>query len=161
MDPNTRAMVTKPIYNNITFHRVIKNFMVQTGDPTATGSHDCGFTIKDEFVPSLQFDQPFLLGMANIGAPNSGACQFFITVVPTPWLNNKHTIFGKVVEGQDIVTQIDNAPTGPGDKPNPTIKLISVTIKREGPPPAGAATTAPAKKATTTAPKTTAPVKKQ
>ena len=160
MDPNTKAMVTKSIYNNITFHRVIKNFMVQTGDPTATGSHDCGFTIKDEFVPSLQFDQPFLLGMANIGAPNSGACQFFITVVPTPWLNNKHTIFGKVVEGQDIVTQIDNAPTGPGDKPNPAIKLISVTIKREGPPPAGAATTSPAKKATTTAPKTTAPVKK-
>ena len=155
-DPKTNAMAAKPIYNNITFHRVIKGFMIQTGDPTATGSHDCGFTIKDEFVPSLRFDQAFMLGMANIGEPNTGACQFFVTAAPTPWLNNKHTIFGRVVEGQDIVTRIDNVPTGAGDKPVTPVKLISVTIKREGPAPASAT---PAKKAAPATKSTAAPKK--
>ena len=156
-DPKTNAMAAKPMYNNITFHRVIKNFMIQTGDPTATGSHDCGFTIKDEIVPSLKFDQPGRLGMANIGSPNTGACQFFVTAVPYPSLNGGYTVFGQVVEGQDIVTKIDNVPTDRNDKPLTPVKLISVTIKREGPPPAAAT---PAKK---TAPvtKSTAAPKKQ
>src|SRR5262252_876728 len=103
-DPNTGAMVAKPLYNNITFHRVIPNFMIQTGDPTATGAHDCGFTIKDEIVPSLKFDRPGRLAMANRSAPNTGGCQFFITEVPYPSLDpptGNYTIFGQVVEGQD------------------------------------------------------------
>ena len=157
-DPNTKAMVSKPLYNNITFHRVIRNFMIQTGDPTATGSHECGVTIKDEIVPSLKFDQPGRLGMANIGSPNTGGCQFFVTAVPYPSLNGGYTVFGQVVEGQDIVNKIDNAPTGANDKPNPAIKLVSVVIKREGPAPAAAA---PVKKSTAPATKsTTAPAKK-
>jgi peptidyl-prolyl cis-trans isomerase A (cyclophilin A) len=162
-DPNTKAMVAKPLYNNVTFHRVIKNFMIQTGDPTATGSHDCGFTIKDEIVPSLKFDQPGRLGMANVGAPNTGGCQFFVTAVPYPSLNGGYTVFGQVVEGQDIVDKIDNVPTNPrDDKPVTPVKVITLVIKREGPAPA---TATPAKKSTSAtksaAPKTTAPAKKQ
>jgi peptidyl-prolyl cis-trans isomerase A (cyclophilin A) len=146
-DPGTKQMVNKPLYNGITFHRVIKDFMIQTGDPTGVGTHECGVTIKDEFVPSLTFDQPGILGMANVGEPNTGGCQFFVTAAPTPWLNNKHTIFGKVVEGLDVVKNIDNVRTGAADKPVTPVKLVSVTIKREGPAPA---TAAPAKKSTTT-----------
>jgi cyclophilin family peptidyl-prolyl cis-trans isomerase len=152
-DPKTGAMVAKPLYNNITFHRVIKNFMIQTGDPTATGSHDCGFTIKDEIVPSLKFDQPGRLGMANIGSPNTGGCQFFVTTVPYPSLNGGYTVFGQVVDGQDIVNKIDSVPTNRDDKPITPVKLVSVTIKRVGPPPASAT---PAKKSAA-APKTAAP----
>ena len=97
-DPKTGAMAAKPLYNGITFHRVIPNFMIQTGDPTGTGSHDCGFTIKDEIVPSLKFDQPGRLGMANVGSPNTGGCQFFITEVPYHSLNGGYTVFGHVNE---------------------------------------------------------------
>ena len=154
-DPNTKAMVTKPLYNGVTFHRVIKKFMIQTGDPTGSGSHECGVTIKDEIVPALKFDQPGRLGMANIGAPNTGGCQFFVTTVPYPSLNGGYTVFGQVVEGQDIVDKIDNVPTNPrDDKPITPVKLVSVTIKREGPAPAAPA---PVKKA---APKTGTPTKK-
>ena len=134
-DPKSNAMTAKPLYNGITFHRVIPNFMIQTGDPTGTGSHDCGFTIKDEIVPTLKFDQPGILGMANVGAPNTGGCQFFITEVPYPSLNGGYTVFGKVVEGQDIVTKIAHVPTT-GEKPTTPVKLVTVVIKREGPPPA-------------------------
>jgi len=140
------VMVTKPLYNGVTFHRVIPNFMIQTGDPTGTGAGDCGFTIKDEIVPSLKFDQPGRLGMANIGAPNTGGCQFFITEVAYPSLNGGYTVFGQVVEGQDIVGKIARVPRNGQDKPNTPVKLVTVTIKREGPPPAPAA--APAKKST-------------
>lgn len=145
-DPKTNAMVAKPLYNGVTFHRVIPNFMIQTGDPTGTGSHDCGFTIKDEIVPTLKFDQPGRLGMANIGAPNTGGCQFFITEVPYPSLNGGYTVFGQVVEGQDIVNKIAHVPRNGQDKPNTPVKLVTVVIKREGPPPAPAT---PAKKSTT------------
>ena len=141
-DPNTGAMVAKPLYRNITFHRVIPNFMIQTGDPTGRGDHDCGFKIKDEIVPSLKFDQPGRLGMANIGAPNTGGCQFFITEVPYPSLNGGYTLFGQVVDGQEIVGKIARVPRDANDKPRTPVKLISITIKREGPPPA-----APPKKA--------------
>ena len=135
------ATVTKPLYNNITFHRVIPNFMIQTGDPTATGAHDCGFTIKDEIVPSLKFDRPGRLGMANIGRPNTGGCQFFITEVPYPSLDppqGAYTIFGQVVQGQEIVGKIARVPRDGEDKPRTPVKLISVTIKRIGPEPAPA-----------------------
>ena len=149
-DPNSGAMVAKPLYNNITFHRVIPNFMIQTGDPTATGSHDCGFTIKDEIVPGLKYDRPGRLGMANIGRPNTGGCQFFITEVPYPGLdppNGGYTIFGQVVDGQDLVGKIARVPRDTSDKPRTPVRLVSVTIKRVGPEPAGKATPkkAPAK----------------
>jgi len=137
-DPKTNAMVAKPLYNGVTFHRVIPKFMIQTGDPTGTGSHDCGFTIKDEVVPTLKFDRPGRLGMANVGSPHTGACQFFITQVPYPSLdppNGNYTIFGQVVEGQDVVDKIEAVPTR-AEKPLTPVRLISVTIKREGPPPA-------------------------
>ena len=146
-------MVSQKLFNNITFHRVIPNFMIQTGDPTATGSGDCGFTIKDEIVPSLKFDQPGRLGMANVGSPNTGGCQFFITEVPYPSLNGGYTVFGQVVDGQDVVGKISHVPRNGQDKPNTPVKLVSVTIKRVGPPPA-----TPAKKsAPGTAPKKAAP----
>jgi len=143
-DPKTGAMVAKPLYDNITFHRVIPGFMIQTGDPTATGSHDCGITIKDEILPGLKYDRPGRLGMANIGRPNSGGCQFFITEVPYPGLNpapgnSGYTIFGQVVDGQDLVGKIARVPRDGNDKPRAPVRLISVTIKREGPEPAAAA----------------------
>jgi cyclophilin family peptidyl-prolyl cis-trans isomerase len=145
-------MVAKPLYNNITFHRVIPNFMIQTGDPIGTGSHDCGFTIPDEIVPTLKFNGPGKLGMANIGSPHTGACQFFITEVAYPSLDGPthYTLFGQVVEGMDVVTKIANVPRDAQDKPRTPVKLVTVTIKREGPPPAPAPTT-PVKKATTPA----------
>jgi peptidyl-prolyl cis-trans isomerase A (cyclophilin A) len=143
------VLAAKPLYNGVTFHRVIPNFMIQTGDPTGTGSGDCGFTIKDEIVPSLKFDQPGRLGMANIGAPNTGGCQFFITEVPYPSLNGGYTVFGQVVEGQEVVSKIAHVPKNGQDKPNTPVKLVTVVIKREGPPPAPATPAAPAKKSTT------------
>jgi peptidyl-prolyl cis-trans isomerase A (cyclophilin A) len=145
------VMVTRPLYNNITFHRVIPNFMIQAGDPTGTSSGDCGITIKDEIVPTLKFDRPGRLAMANTGSPNTGGCQFFITEVPTPQLdpapgNSGYTIFGQVVDGQDLVPKIARVPTR-SEKPITPVRLISVTIKRVGPDPnAGAAKKAPAKK---------------
>ncbi|SRR5579883_3189324 len=152
-DPNTGAMVTKPLYNNITFHRVIPNFMIQTGDPTATGSHDCGIRMRDEIVPSLKFDRPGRIGIANIGRPNSGGCQFFITEVPYPSLdpapgNSGYTIIGQVIEGQEVVGKIARVPRDANDKPRTPVKLVSVTIKRVGPEPArpAAAKKTPAKK---------------
>jgi len=160
-DPKTNAMVAKPLYNGVTFHRVIPRFMIQTGDPTATGAHDCGFTIKDEVVPTLKFDRPGRLGMANIGSPHTGACQFFITQVPYPSLDppaGNYTIFGQVVEGQDVVDKIEAVPTGANNKPVTPVRLLSVTIKREGPPPAAPAA-APKKAPPTGTPATTTPKK--
>src|SRR5579885_2522013 len=152
-DPNTGKMVAKPLYNNITFHRVIPNFMIQTGDPTATGSHDCGIRMRDEIVPSLKFDRPGRIGIANIGRPNSGGCQFFITEVPYPSLdpapgNSGYTIIGQVIEGQEVVGKIARVPRDANDKPRTPVKLVSVTIKRVGPEPArpAAAKKTPAKK---------------
>jgi cyclophilin family peptidyl-prolyl cis-trans isomerase len=81
-------MVRRPLYNGVTFHRVIPGFMLQTGDPTGTGAYDAGFTVPDEFTSSLRYDRPGRLGVANIGQKNTGSCQFFITEVPTPHLNN-------------------------------------------------------------------------
>ena len=137
-DPKTGAMVKRPLYPGTIFHRVIPGFMIQGGDPLGTGMGDPGFTIPDEFVPSLKFDVPGRLAMANIGQPHTGGSQFFITEVPTPHLNGKHTIFGQVIEGQDLVTKITHVPTK-ADKPLTPIKIVSIAIKREGPPPAPAA----------------------
>ncbi len=145
-DPKTNQMVRRPFYNGVTFHRVIPDFMIQTGDPTGSGAYDPGFTIRDEFHPSLKFDRPGRLGMANTGEKNPGNCQFFITEVPTPHLNNLHAIFGQVTEGMDVVHKIARVPTGANNKPRTAVVIKRVVIEREGPAPPNAPE-APAKKA--------------
>ena len=133
-DPKAGTMVKRPLYDNITFHRVVPGEMIQSGDPTGTGSHNCGFTIPDEALPGLRFDSAGKLAMANAGAPDSGGCQFFITTSPRRVWDGKYTIFGLVVEGQDVVSKINHAPVR-GDKPVDPVKLIGVTIQRIGPEP--------------------------
>lgn len=119
-------------YNGIIFHRVIENFMIQGGDPTGTGRGGAslwGKPFADEIVPSLTFDEPGILAMANSG-PNTNGSQFFITVAQTSWLDGNHTIFGKVIEGMDVVYAISKVPTSkPGDKPLSDVVMESVTIE--------------------------------
>ena len=120
-------------YNGIIFHRVIENFMIQGGDPTGTGRGGesiWGKPFADESVPSLTFDKPGILAMANAG-PNTNGSQFFITVAPTSWLDGKHTIFGQVIGGMDVVYAISRVPTSkPGDKPLKDVVMESVTIEK-------------------------------
>ena len=132
--PKTGKLVAFPLYDNITFHRVVTGEMIQAGDPTGTGSHNCGYTIPDEFLPGLRFDGSGKLAMANAGSPDSGGCQFFITVGPMSMWNGKYTIFGTVVTGMDVVNRINHAPVH-GDKPVDPVKLLTVTIERFGPEP--------------------------
>jgi peptidyl-prolyl cis-trans isomerase A (cyclophilin A) len=132
--PKTGAMMKVPLYHGITFHRVVAGQMIQAGDPTGTGSHNCGFTIRDEFLPGLRFDSAGKLAMANTGQPDSGGCQFFITTNAMREWTGKYTIFGIVVEGQDVVAKINRAPLR-DDKPVDPVKLIDVTIQRVGPEP--------------------------
>ncbi|HXA51787.1 MAG TPA: peptidylprolyl isomerase [Candidatus Acidoferrum sp.] len=132
--PKTGKLVARPLYDNITFHRVVSGEMIQSGDPTGTGSHNCGFTIPDEYLPGLRFDSVGKLAMANTGDPNSGGCQFFLTVGPMPSWSGKYAIFGVVVEGQDVVSRINHARVH-GDRPVDPVKLITVTIERVGPEP--------------------------
>ncbi len=139
-DPKTGQKVKRPFFTGVTFHRVIPGFMIQGGDPTGMGSYDAGYTIPDEFVPTLQFDVPGRLAMANIGEPHTGSTQFFITDGTPTYLNGKHTIFGQVIEGQDVVHQIAAVPRGAEDKPKTPVKILSIKLTRVGPPPAPAAT---------------------
>jgi cyclophilin family peptidyl-prolyl cis-trans isomerase len=128
-DPKTHAWVKRPLYSNITFHRVVREEMIQSGDPTGLGTHNCGFTIKDEFLPGLRFDRAGRLGVANTGQPDSGGCQFFITDDSIPRWNGSYTIFGQVVSGQDVVHKINRVRTI-GDKPVEPVKLFGVSIQR-------------------------------
>jgi cyclophilin family peptidyl-prolyl cis-trans isomerase len=132
--PKTGEMVKRPLYDNITFHRVVRGEMIQAGDPTGTGRHNCGFTIRDEYLPGLRFDSAGKLAMANSGNPDSGGCQFFITDGPMRSWDGKYTIFGLVVEGLDVVAKINHAPLH-DDKPIEPVKLTGVTIERAGPEP--------------------------
>ena len=128
---NTRGDVKKgvPYYNGTIFHRVIKNFMIQGGDITATGSFSPVPKFRDEIVPTLNFDRSGVLAMANSG-PNSNGSQFFITVTPTPYLNGKHTIFGRVVEGYAVVEKISRVPIDATDKPINKVVINKITIDR-------------------------------
>jgi peptidyl-prolyl cis-trans isomerase A (cyclophilin A) len=128
--PVTRQKSKQPLYDGTIFHRVIKNFMIQGGDPAGTGFGGPGYQFEDETKGSPHsFDKPGKLAMANAG-PNTNGSQFFITVVPTQWLTGKHTIFGEVVEGQNVVDKIVNSPTGAQDKPAQEIKINAIKIER-------------------------------
>lgn len=133
-DPATRAPVTRPLYENITFFRVTPGLMIQAGDPMGKNGFNCGITIPDEFLPGLRFDTAGKLAMANTGNPNSGGCQFFITADSMPQWNGKYTIFGQVVEGRDVVSKIAKARVI-DETPVDPVKLIRVTIERSGPEP--------------------------
>jgi len=127
--PETGATSDGPLYNGTIFHRVIDGFMIQGGDPLGTGRGGPGYEFTDEFHPALRFDRPYLLAMANAG-PGTNGSQFFITVAPVPHLNNRHTIFGEVLHGQEVIDAIATSPTGRNDRPATDIAIQSVTIDR-------------------------------
>ena len=128
--PSTREKSTNKLYHGTIFHRVIPDFMIQGGDPAGTGMGGPGYRFQDETKGSPhKFDKPGKLAMANAG-PNTNGSQFFITVAPTPWLTGNHTIFGEVVDGQEIVTKISLVPRGSQDKPHKPVVLESVVIER-------------------------------
>ena len=124
---NFVTLANKGFYNGILFHRVIPGFMVQTGDPTGTGRGGPGYTFEDEFGPGLKHTGPGILSMANAG-PNTNGSQFFITLAATPWLDGKHAIFGKVVEGQSVVDAIAAAERDGSDRPRTEIAMKKVTV---------------------------------
>jgi len=126
---NFVALAEKGFYDGVIFHRVIPNFMIQGGDPTGTGRGGPGYTFADEFDASLKHTEAGMLSMANAG-PNTNGSQFFITVAATPWLDGKHAIFGKVIEGLDLVIKMSEVPTLPGDQPKNKIVMEKVTINK-------------------------------
>ena len=131
-DPRNGLPSKIPFFNGLTFHRVIPGFMIQGGDPLGTGTGGTK-TIPDEFKAELNFDRPGRVGMANAG-PNTGSCQFFLTESEQPHLNQLHTVFGQVVEGQDIVGKIAGVPAQ-NDKPTEDVTILKVKLERVGPGP--------------------------
>lgn len=121
----------KPFYNGTIFHRVIDGFMIQGGDPTGTGMGDPGYRFEDEFIPSLRHNKKGILSMANSG-PNTNGSQFFITQVPTPHLDGRHTVFGETVKGEEVIDAIAKAPRNGQDRPNEDIKIKNITIVANG-----------------------------
>ena len=125
---NFIKLVDQGFYNGLIFHRVIPDFMIQCGCPHGTGRGGPGWTIRDELHPDLKHDSKGILSMANAG-PNTGGSQFFVTVAPTPWLDKHHSIFGKVVEGLDVIDTIAKVDTGRNDKPLQDVVINKITIK--------------------------------
>jgi peptidyl-prolyl cis-trans isomerase A (cyclophilin A) len=131
-DPRSGQKSSAPLYSGTVFHRVIPDFMIQGGDPLGSGTGGPGYRFGDEIHPELAFTKPYLLAMANAG-PGTNGSQFFITVAPTGWLTGKHTIFGEVTKGTEVVDAIATTKTGSMDRPTTPITVDSVTIdRREG-----------------------------
>ncbi|HEX2455721.1 MAG TPA: peptidylprolyl isomerase [Vicinamibacterales bacterium] len=130
-DPATGEKKKGPYYDGVIFHRVINGFMIQGGDPLGQGTGGPGYTFADEFHPSLRHDRAGILSMANSG-PNTNGSQFFITLGPTPHLDRRHSVFGEVVEGLDVVRRIGAVPTGRQDRPVKPVVMNKVTIERVG-----------------------------
>ena len=128
---NFATLAEKGFYDGIVFHRVIDGFMIQGGCPQGRGTGGPGYTIEDEFGEGLTHEGEGILSMANAG-PNTGGSQFFITLAATPWLDGKHAIFGKVIEGMDVVREIGSTDTGPGDRPRNDVVMEKVTISGDG-----------------------------
>jgi peptidyl-prolyl cis-trans isomerase A (cyclophilin A) len=126
-DPRDGQRKQVPLYDGTVFHRVIADFMIQGGDPRGTGTGGPGYAFEDEVASGPSFDRTGLLAMANAG-PNTNGSQFFLTVTPTPWLTGKHTIFGEVVDGYDVVEAISRTATGPQDRPTTDVVLERVRV---------------------------------